>query len=287
MQITSRLDKGWFREECSLWNGLSISIQVEKILFSENSRYQKIEVYQTKTQGRMLVLDGIIQLTEKDEFTYQEMMAHLPLMSHPDPKEVLVIGGGDGGVLREIARHETVRRIDYCEIDEMVIEVSKKFLPGLAQGFRDPRVKGYIEEGSQFLKKKSCEYDVIIVDSSDPVGPGETLFEKPFFQRARNALKPGGIVAAQGESYFLHPDYVKQLSGITRELFCEQAYPMVIVPTYLGGHINICMASLGPKLGVPAREVGDDLQAQLRYYSPEAHKAAFAMPYFASKLMET
>lgn len=286
MNIESKLEDGWFREVCSMWEGISLSLKVEKTLYSQRSQFQQIDVYETKGYGKMLVLDGIIQLTESDEFTYQEMMAHLPLMSHPDPRNVLVIGGGDGGILREIERHKGVKTIDFCEIDEQVIEVSKQFLPGLACGFNDPRLTIHIRDGNEFVREMSGAYDVIIVDSSDPIGPGEVLFKKSFYQGLKDALKPGGLIATQGESFFLHEDCVCNLIDITRELFDHHAYATIVVPTYPGGHISMCMASLGPGFGDPVRPMPQGLQEQLKYYSPGIHRAAFVQPYFAQKLIE-
>lgn len=202
MKYLSKIQQGWFSEICPMWEGVALSLQVDEVLYSNKSQYQQIDLYQTRSQGRMLVLDGIIQLTERDEFGYQEMMAHLPLFAHPNPETVLVIGGGDGGVLREIVKHSCVNTIDFCEIDPEVIEVAKKYLPGLARGFDDPRVEIHIQDGNEFVAGKQGEYDVIIVDSSDPVGPGEALFEKPFYENLKQALKPGGVVATQGESFY-------------------------------------------------------------------------------------
>ena len=286
METQSKTEDGWFREICTMWDGISLSLKVEKTLYSKQSRYQQIDVYQTKTYGKMLVLDGIIQLTERDEFCYQEMMAHLPLMSHPNPEDVLVIGGGDGGILREIGRHKSVARIDFCEIDQEVIDVSKEFFPGLSCGFDDPRVNIHVADGNLFVQERAHTYDVIIVDSSDPIGPGEVLFKRPFYEKLKGALKPGGIVATQGESFFLHEDCVRNLIGLTGQLFDRQAYATMIVPTYPGGHISMCMASLGPEFGEPARPMPEGLQEQLRYYSPRIHKAAFVQPYFAQKILE-
>jgi len=138
-----------------MWEGVALSIEIEDVLFSENTKYQKVEVFKTKTCGNMLVLDGIIQATEMDEFAYQEMMAHLPMFAHPAPKDALVVGGGDGGVLRELAKHDTLERMDICEIDETVIEVSKKWLPGMASGYDDPRVDVIVADGMEYVKSVS------------------------------------------------------------------------------------------------------------------------------------
>lgn len=269
-----------------MWQGISLSLEVEEVLFSKKSRFQQIDVIQTTNHGRMLVLDGIIQLTTFDEFAYQEMLAHVPLFAHPKPESLLVIGGGDGGVLREAARHDTIRTIDFCEIDEAVIDVSREFFPTLSRGFDDSRVKIHIEDGSLFLNQHPGEYDVIIVDSSDPIGPAAILFEQPFYEGLKNALKPGGIIATQGESFFLHEDYVADMVRMTKKLFLRQAYSYFLVPTYPGGHIGICLGSMGPELEKPSRHVSDAVQDQLKYYTPEIHTASFVLPNFAKKLIE-
>ena len=287
MKRGESIKKGWFSEISSMWPGISLSLEIKEKLFSEKSEFQQIDVYQTLHHGRMLVLDGIIQLTGFDEFAYQEMLTHVPLFAHPDPRKILVIGGGDGGILREAARHDCVEHIDFCEIDEMVIEVSKKYLPEMACGFDDPRVHVHVGDGAAFVDEKKADYDVIIVDSSDPIGPGEVLFRKPFYESLKAALKPGGIIATQGESFFLHKEYVERLLTITRELFPVQAYATIMVPTYPGGNICVCMASLGPDPAKPSRPISAHLQHQLKYYCPQIHEASFVQPYFAQQIMES
>ena len=274
---------GWFSEICPLWPGSANSYQIDQILHQRKSRFQQIDVYETRHHGRMLVLDGIVQFTEFDEFTYQEMMAHLPLFAHPEPETVLVIGGGDGGVLREINRHKQVRTIECCEVDEAVVETSKAFFPGMACGFDDPRVQLHIEDGVTFVQARESAFDVIIVDSSDPVGPARALFEEPFYRSLKNALRPGGIIATQAESMFLHPDWVRKLASMTAALFNKQAYANILVPTYPGGHIGVCLGSLGPDPKTVNRPLPEKLQNQLRYYSPRVHAAAFVLPFFVEK----
>jgi spermidine synthase len=287
MTHTRHVKDGWFSETCSMWPGMAMSLEIEKTLYDEKSPFQHIQVFETRHHGRMLALDGIIQLTQSDEFSYQEMLAHIPLFAHPEPETVLVIGGGDGGILREVGRHAGVSTMDFCEIDEMVITVSKEFLPDLACGFDDPRVNVFIGDGAAFVREKTGVYDVIIVDSSDPIGPGEILFKKPFYESLKNALKPGGIIATQGESIFLHRECVTRLAKITRELFDRQAYACIMVPTYPGGNIGICLGSLGPELTRPAREMPAELQGRLKYYTPRIHEAAFILPHFAEVMLET
>jgi spermidine synthase len=286
MNRIKHVKNDWFSETCPMWPGMALSLEIETLLYDKKSAFQHIQVFETRHHGRMLALDGIIQLTQFDEFSYQEMLAHIPLFAHPKPETVLVIGGGDGGILREIGRHDCVTRMDFCEIDEMVITVSRQFLPDLACGFDDPRVNVFIGDGAAFVQEKTGVYDVIIVDSSDPIGPGEVLFKKPFYESLKNALKPGGIIATQGESIFLHKDCVTNLAKITRDLFNRQAYACIMVPTYPGGNIGICLGSLEPDLTRPAREIDPGIQAQLKYYSPEIHEAAFVLPFFAQKMLE-
>ncbi len=286
MENNNKILNGWFSEICPMWPGISLSLEIKEVLYSKKSKFQQIDLFQTTNHGRMLVLDGIIQLTESDEFAYQEMLAHVPLFAHPHPVNILVIGGGDGGVLREASRHDCIQTIDFCEIDEEVVKVSKKFLPGLACGFDDPRVRIHIADGSAYLKEHQNQYDVIIVDSSDPIGPGEALFERPFYLSLKQALKPDGIIATQGESFFLHKECVTNLVKITKELFPVQAYSYFMVPTYPGGNIGICMGSLGPTLDKPGRDIPENVQNQLKYYCRKIHEASFILPYFAQKMFE-
>jgi len=179
------LSKGWFSELSELWPGQSLSLEVEKVIFDAKSPYQHIVVFKSKTYGIVLVLDGVIQATERDEFAYQEMLTHVPLCSHPNPKKILVIGGGDGGILREITRHECVEEIVLCEIDNMVIETSKKYLPHMAIGFNDPRVIVFNGDGAEYVKQRKGEFDIIIVDSSDPVGCFHFISNLIIFIRSR------------------------------------------------------------------------------------------------------
>ncbi|MBI9092151.1 MAG: spermidine synthase [Desulfobacterium sp.] len=275
---------GWFSEICPMWPGMALSVEIVETLYSKRSEFQQIDLYMTKSHGKMLVLDGIIQLTERDEFAYQEMLTHVPMFAHPNPERVLVIGGGDGGVLRELGRHDCIKNIDFCDIDPEVMNVAKQFLPSMACGFDDPRVTVNIADGSKFIKEHKNTYDVIIVDSSDPIGPGEALFEKPFYEGLKAALKKGGIVATQGESFFIHRECVKNLITITRELFPIQAYSYMLVPSYPGGHLGICLGSKGPELSTPARIITNEMQEALEYYTPEIHAASFVLPHFMTKL---
>ncbi len=267
-------------------HGFGCTIEVTEKLFDAVSPYQHIEIYNTRKCGKMMLLDGIIQLTEYDEFAYQEMMAHLPLFAHPCPERVLVIGGGDGGVLREIAKHDCVKSVDICEIDEMVIQACKTHIPSMSCGYDDPRVKVHVMDGNIFIRDKEHYYDVIIVDSTDPVGPGEVLFGEEFYLRMRSALRKDGIIASQSESLFLFPEIVKRLVATTHKLFKRNGYAGIYVPTYPTGTIGVCVASLGGDVRIPRRIPDIAMAAKLRYYTPELHSASFVLPRFGEELLQ-
>lgn len=273
-----------------MWPGEAHSLKVEKVLHKEKSDYQEILVFESATYGKVLVLDGIVQLTEKDECAYQEMIAHLPLCSIPSPKKVLVVGGGDGGVLREISRHSSVEVIDICEIDKMVIDVSKEFFPELSVGFDDPRVRLHVGDAAEFLRNApEGMYDAIIVDSSDPVGPAQELVEKPFFETIARALRPGGVVCNMAESLWLHTHLIQDMISICRDAFKGSVhYAWTSVPTYPSGVIGFLLCSTeGPPVDFknPINPI-EKLQAagkdkrELRFYNSELHSAAFALPTF-------
>jgi spermidine synthase len=275
---------GWFHERGVLWPGQAMSLKVEKVLDHFQSDFQDILVFESQSHGTVLVLDGVIQVTTRDEFSYQEMIAHIPLFVHPNPKKVLVIGGGDGGVLREVARHACVEEIVECEIDEGVITVSKKYLPSLAQGYNDPRVIVKVMDGAQFLDENQDTFDVIITDSSDPVGPASVLFETPFYNSMYKSLREGGIVCTQGECMWLHLDLIKPLMDSVSQTFSSVEYAYTTIPSYPSGQIGFILATKGrSSCKVPERKPDDDLQKQLRYYTPEIHAAAFVLPAFCHR----
>lgn len=277
------LNEHWYAETNE---GFGVAVKIDKHLAGCKSEFQQIDVFDTVNVGRMLVLDGVIQLTEFDEFAYQEMMAHLPLFSHPNPARVLVIGGGDGGVLREIAKHDCVETIDICEIDAQVIALSKEYLPSLSCGYDDPRVKVHVADGSEFIKTRKNYYDVIIVDSSDPIGPGEGLFNEAFYTGMKGALAANGIIASQSESVYLHMPTIKHLLKITGKLFKEAGYGHFLVPSYPTGSIGACLGSLGPDFRNPVRKPTPEVQDKLRYYTTEVHKSCFALPNFVLKILK-
>ncbi|OVA05729.1 Spermidine/spermine synthases family [Macleaya cordata] len=302
----STVVSGWFSEHgsCSdgarnvyynnpMWPGEAHSMKVENILYKEKSEYQEILVFESSAYGKVLVLDGIVQLTDKDEFVYQEMIVHLPLCSIPSPKNVLVVGGGDGGVLREISRHKSVELIDICEIDKMVIDVSKKFFPDLSIGFEDPRVRLHVGDATEFLRNApEGMYDAIIVDSSDPVGPAQELVERPFFETIARALRPGGVLCNMAESMWLHTHLIQDMLSICRETFKGSVhYAWTNVPTYPSGVIGFLICStdgppvdfLNPVNPIEKLEGAVEFRRELRFYNSEMHSAAFALPSFLKR----
>ncbi|KAH9174616.1 saccharopine dehydrogenase [Lactarius sanguifluus] len=274
---------GWFREISSQWPGQAMTLKVNKILHVERSLYQDVLVFESETYGNVLVLDSVIQCTERDEFSYQEMIAHIPLASHPNPKKVLVIGGGDGGVVREVLKHETVEHVVLCDIDEAVVRVSKQYLPHMSALLESPKVKVFIGDGFKFLADNTSSYDVIITDSSDPVGPAASLFEKPYFQLLHDALTPGGNISTQAECLWLHLQLIGELRRTTLEVFETADYAFTTIPTYPSGQIGflVCSTAQSRDLKTALRTVPNT-----RYYNSNVHKAAFVLPEFGRALIE-
>lgn len=279
---------GWFMEKGELWPGQAMSLEVEEVLHHCMSKFQDILVFKSKSYGKVFVLDGVIQFTERDEFAYQEMIAHLPLFSHPNPKSVLVVGGGDGGVLREVLKHPTVEKAVLCEIDEKVIEVSKTYFPAMASSFKDDRVKVNIMDGAKYMEEHQGEYDVIITDSSDPIGPAKALFELPFYEAMHGCLNDGGVICTQGECMWLHLDLIQPLMAACKRIFPIVEYGYTTIPTYPSGQIGFILCGKGRNgsFREPIRKPSAEMMDTLRYYNPSIHTAAFVLPTFASKAME-
>ncbi|WOO78372.1 Saccharopine dehydrogenase [NADP(+), L-glutamate-forming] [Vanrija pseudolonga] len=275
---------GWFREISSQWPGQAMTIKVKKILHHEKSLFQDVLVFESETYGNVLVLDGAIQVSERDEFSYQEMITHLPINSHPNPEQILVIGGGDGGVIREALKHKSVKKVTLCDIDEAVIRVSKLYLPELSKCYNDPRVEVFIGDGFKFLPQHENEYDVIITDSSDPVGPAAALFEAPYFTLLERALKAGGHMSTQGECLWLHLPLINDLRLTTKKIFPVAEYAYTTIPTYPSGSIGFLVCSKEPTrdLTKALRTVPDT-----KYYNSEIHSASFVLPEFGKVMIET
>ena len=226
----------WFSERHT--PNVKFSIKIDRQLYSCNSDFQRIDIFDSKEFGRFLTLDGYMMLTEKDEFIYHEMITHIPVAVHPNPKNILVIGAGDGGVIRELTRYPSIESIDLVEIDELVVEVCKKYLPTTSCSFDDPRINFYFEDGVKFIRRCENKYDIIIVDSTDPFGPGEGLFTKEFYGSCFKALKDDGIMVNQHESPFYAEDAAAMQRSHKRivESFPISKVYQAHIPTYPSGH---------------------------------------------------
>ena len=302
---TARVDllmKGWFSEVNSQWPGQAMSLQVQSVLFEQKSEYQHVLVFESSTWGKVLVLDGVIQLTERDEMAYQEMIAHLPLFSHPNPEHLLIIGGGDGGVIREAVKHASLKSITICEIDRVVIDAGKKYFPSVAAAWDDPRVTLYEGDGAVFMKREDNigKYDVIITDSSDPIGPAQSLFESPFYRAMHAALRPGGKVCTQAESIWINLPLIQQLVLDALAIYANAEYATTQIPTYPAGQIGFLLCSkekeatgrrgsrgsAKPTCSTPARKIAKLDADKFKFYSTALHSAAFVLPAFVTRAVE-
>lgn len=275
----------WFHDSVEFAHGTRLSIKIRDVLCHYRSPFQEIAIFETENLGRMLVLDDITMLTEFDEFAYHEMIVHVPMMVHPVPSHILVIGGGDGGTVRELLKHPGISRIHVCEIDMEVIKACRQYLPSIASGFDDPRVEVFSEDGSRFVKEHPGEYDVIIVDSTDPVGPGQVLFQREFYEDMKKALKKGGIAITQCESMYFHQEIIGGVYSFARGIFPNIAYYYTLVPTYPSGIIGFFFCSLKYDPLKDLSEQRAENISGLRYYTPAIHRASFTLPRFGEVLL--
>ncbi|XP_028390998.1 uncharacterized protein LOC114515878 [Dendronephthya gigantea] len=277
---------GWFAEINNQWYGQAMAFEIKKILCHKKSQYQDILIFESKSHGNVLVLDGCVQCTDRDEFTYQEMITNLPLNSHPNPKKVLVIGAGDGGVIREIAKHPCVESIVQCEIDEEVVNMAKKYLPNMSCGYNSPKHTLHVGCGKEFMKKHTGEFDVVITDSSDPIGPAASLFQKEYYEFVKSALKPNGILCSQGECPWLDSEFIRNMVKFCKPLFPVVQYAYTNVPTYPCGQIGFLMCGRSPetRFDQPFRASPESLTSfNFKFYNPKLHKTALAIPEFFYK----
>lgn len=278
----------WFSEYHT--PSVKLSIKVDKQLYSDKSDFQQIDVFESEEYGRFLTLDGYMMLTEKDEFIYHEMIVHVPMAVNPDIKKVLVIGAGDGGVLRELTRYKSVERIDLVEIDEQVVEVCKKYLPKTACGFEDGsgRVNVYFQDGLKFVRRCENTYDLIIVDSTDPFGPGEGLFTKEFYGNCCNALTEKGIMVNQCESPFYSEDRIAMQRAHKRivESFPVSRVYQAHIPSYPSGHWLFGFAS---KKYHPVNDFNakrwNDRGIKTWYYTTNLHLGSFMLPKYVTDML--
>lgn len=281
-----QLTELWFHDKAEFAHGCRLSIKIKDVLHHSDSKYQHIAVFETEKMGRMLAIDSITMLTEWDEPAYHEMITHVPLLVHPRPSRVLVIGGGDGGTVREILKHPEVEAVHLCEIDEEVVTICRKYLPALASSFDDPRVKVFYEDGARFITKYPNAYEVIIVDSTDPIGPGQILFQRPFYEHMKKALTADGIAVTQCESMYLHQHVLRGVYSFAKEMYPHLRYYYTLVPTYPSGVIGFFFCSLKWD---PMEDFQEGRYAQLKnlkYYAPDIHRASFALPLFARRIFQ-
>lgn len=263
---------------------LQVQCRVQRTLHREQSKYQDIAILETREYGRMLVLDGVIQTTLRDEFVYHEMIAHVPLFAHENPERVLVIGGGDGGTVREALKHREVKSVDLVEIDQRVVELSRRYLPELAKSFDDPRVTVRIADGIEHIRQCHKEYDVVLIDSSDPKGPAEGLFTSKFYADAARALRRDGIIVTQSGAPFFMPDLVRETYQAIADRFRSAHLYHANVPSYSVGPFSFVFAAKEYSDHEPVRRPRSRFRT--RYYSTDVHQAAFALPVYIKDLLE-
>ncbi|KAL7557832.1 hypothetical protein ACA910_019902 [Epithemia clementina (nom. ined.)] len=307
--------QGWFTELETIWPGQRFSLALEgfstskSILFHERSKFQDILVFRSATYGNAMVLDGVLQLTERDEFAFHEMMVHVPLFAHAKPQSICIVGGGDGSCLREILRHDTVQRVVLVEIDPRVIYVTKTFFasPGgsaktygnvdrsmsIAASFDDPRVEIVNEDAATYLENQPSNiFDVILSDTSDPVGPAESLFQPAFYESMHRTLKPQGIVCVQALCLWIHLDLISDLVACCADIFDTAEYASTMVPSYPCGQIGFILACKDRihscRRPIPRESASNQeaILSKLRWYSLAQHTAAFTLPRFVEQRLE-
>lgn len=262
--------------------GLKISCQATQTLRLEKTDFQELAVVVTEVFGRMLILDGAIQITERDEFVYHEMITQVALNSHPNPGKVVIIGGGDGGTLREVVKHPSVQEGTLVEIDERVIQAGRDFFPQLSCSFNDPKSKLLITDGIQFVKENKNAFDVIIVDSTDPIGPAVELFSEAFYKNCYEALKDDGMLVVQSESPFLNEEVIQKCYGGINKAFPTTKLYLANVPTYPSG---LWTFTIGSKKYDPETPIFTG-KLDWKYYTQEVHRAAFILPPFVAGIIQ-
>ncbi|TGE35012.1 polyamine aminopropyltransferase [Desulfosporosinus fructosivorans] len=276
----------WYTEQHTA--NVRFSIKVDKPLYTGQSEFQRIDVFNSHEFGNFFTLDGLMMVTEKDEFIYHDMIVHVPMATNPKIKNVLVIGAGDGGTVRELTRYSTLEHIDMVEIDKMVVDVCREYLPQTACKLDDPRVKIYFEDGLKFVRSKENVYDLIIVDSTDPFGPGEGLFTREFYGNCFKALKEDGILVNQHESPY-YGEYAKSMQRAhkrIREFFPVCRVYQAHIPTYPSGHWLFGFASkkFDPLTDID-EQAWNSLGLKTKYYNTEIHKGCFALPSYVKDLL--
>ncbi|MDF2809629.1 MAG: polyamine aminopropyltransferase [Microvirga sp.] len=270
----------WFREK--LYPDFAQVLKVDALIHQSKTAFQDVTIFENAIFGRVLALDGVIQLTERDNHIYHEMIAHVPMVAHPSPRRVLIVGGGDGGTLREVLKHE-ISSVVVVEIDGEVMDLCRRFLPSVPDGaFEDPRVTVEVADGRQFVSRTGDTFDIIIIDSTDPSGPGEELFTPEFYASCRKILSPDGIIVAQSGAPFFQAEELNLVrERLGRSLAAVRAF-LAPVPTYAGGMLALVAAGASEEALSPSLSILNERFAAAnvwtRYYTPEVHRAAFVLP---------
>jgi spermidine synthase len=269
----------------SLYDAWDQRLRIDELLYDSKTEHQRLIIFRNATFGRVMALDGIVQTTEKDEFIYHEMLAHVPILGHGAVKRVLIVGGGDGGMLREVVKHTGVEAITQVEIDQGVIDLCRQYLPNHSAGaFEDARLNLVIKDGLTYTQQTEARFDVIISDATDPIGPGESLFTEAFYAACKRCLNPGGVLVTQNGVVFIQMDEVVATARHLGPLFADWHFFSAAVPTYAGGIMAFGWASDNESLRRQPLEViarrFQKAAIDTRYYTPEIHRAAFALPRF-------
>jgi len=273
----------WFNEKNT--DGYEVKWKINKILHRERTPFQELAVLETQEWGKALILDDALQVSEKDEFIYHEMITHVPMCSHPNPRNVLIIGGGDGGTLREVCKHASLDSVDMVEIDARVVEVSRSHFPLIASAFDDSRLNLFFRDGIEFVKDPPRGYDLVIVDSSDPVGPAQQLFTREFYTNIYNCLKDDGMMVVQSESPLFYQDVFNSVYQNLGAVFPIVRVYLASIPTYVSGPWSF---TIGSKVYEPEQALGDRKTIDdLKYYNEQIHAAAFALPQYIKDLLLT
>lgn len=270
-----------------------LTVGINKLLFSEQTDYQLVEVYETDTWGNLMTIDGMVMLSEMDEFVYHEMLSHVGMFSHPNPERILIIGGGDGGTAREVLRHQSVKKVDLVEIDEAVVRASREFLPQVGD-WDNPKLNVLIDDGIEFVQQIKNSYDLIIIDGSDPVGPAEGLFNKDFIQACYEGLQPNGILSAQTESPWIknYHSSMNRVFSALNDIYESSRMYLGYIPLYPAGMWSFAFASkdgtdpLDPDI-LNRVEMGmEHFGSDLKYYNAEIHSGCFALPGFVKEIIQ-
>ncbi|WP_048646226.1 polyamine aminopropyltransferase [Nitratireductor soli] len=273
----------------TLHKGISVDFEADEVLYEEATGHHHLALIRNRLFGKVLLLDGAVQVTSADEFMYHEMMAHVPLMAHADPRDVLIIGGGDCGLAEEVLKHARVKTLTQVEIDASVVDFSRRhFADFNAPVFDDPRFVVEIADGALFAAQTDKRFDVVLVDSTDPTGPGAVLFTPAFYRDLKRILRPGGIVVTQNGVPFLQPTEFQTAMGALASMFATTGCYLVAVPTYFGGHMTLGWSSdddAGLNVGEETL-AGRATGIETRYYTPAHHKAAFVLPRFIKTLFD-